>query len=445
MRCGAARADITPDPPVLMGGYIGRTSPAEGVHDPLFARAMVLEDGATRVAIVGADLLTADRGLVARVRASIQQDVGIPPSHCLVAFSHTHSGPLVSSRSESDLDPGYVQRVEETLVDVVRRAASDLRPARVGAGQIKLYLGLNRRERQPDGSIALGKNPTGYASPYCRILVAIEESHGPMAIFFTYGAHPVVLGPENLEISGDYAGHAERMVEENFGGHAVALFALGFAGDVNVACQKRDFDEVETIGTALARAVIEELKEMETSAEATLSATSTIVPLPAEPPPSPTEAERLLYTERERLADLLGRGEDRTEVEHHRRMVEWASRLVELSRWSDTDPTIDLEVQTMRVGGAAIAALSAEVFAEFEKKALPLSPLQPTFFVSNANGNIGYLPTAEAMAEGGYEVEVAHRYFGALRLAPQAPTVAEQALHAALFDLASVREPTTQP
>jgi len=444
MRCGVARADITPDPPILMGGYIARTAPAEEVHDPLFARAIVLDDGTTKVAIVGADILTVDRAFATTTRARIHELTGIPPSHCLLTFTHTHSGPLVWSRTETELDPGYVQRVEDTLAEVAREAASDLRPARVGTGQIKLYLGVNRRERASDGQVVLGKNPSGYASPYCRILVAAEEEHGPIGIFFTYGAHPVVLGPENLKISGDYAGHAEQMVEENFGGHAVALFGLGFAGDVNAAYEKRDFDEVETIGSALARAVLEELKELELSADAPLAATSTTVALPTEPPPTPLEAERLLYTERERLADLLGRGEDRAQVEHHRRMVEWASHLVELAHRDNADSSLELEIQTIRIGQAAIVALSAEVFAEFEKNALPLSPCQPTFFVSNANGDIGYLPTAEALAEGGYEVDTAHRYFGSLRLAPQAPAVAEQALHAALAQLADAPQPQDQ-
>lgn len=436
MRCGVARADISPEPGTLMAGYIGRTAPAEDLHDPLFARAILLDDGARRVAILGADLLAVDRAFAARLRARLQSELDIAPSHSLLTMSHTHSGPLMWSRAHNDPDPAYLQRVEDTLVEVARQAASDLRLARVGAGRVKLYLGVNRRQRNPDGKVILGKNPTGYASPYCRILLALEEGHGPLGIFFAYGAHPVVLGPENLRISGDYAGRAERQVEENFGGHAVALFALGFAGDVNAAYEKRDFDEVETIGSALARAVLEELKEIELSPDAALAARSTVVALPTEPAPSPAEAERLFYGERERLAALFGRGEERAQVEHQRRMVEWASRLGELAHQGATDPSVELEVQTIRVGRAGLVALSAEVFAGFEKDALPLSPCQPTFLVSNANGNIGYLPTTEAMAEGGYEVEIAHRYFGSLRLSPRAPAVAEDALRAALAEMA---------
>ena len=428
MRAGSSRIEITPPAGLPMGGYLVRSERAEGVHDPLFARALVLDDGQERVAIVAADLTGIDPSQAAAVRRRVEQEVGIPASHTLVAVSHTHSAPLVASRRVNAPDLPYAESVQDKLAAAVREAAEGLRPARVGAGRAKLYLGVNRREPTPDGRIVIGWNPAGYASPYADILVAAEEGGGPLGILFTYGAHPVVLGPENLEISGDYPGCAERTVEANFGGTAVALFALGFAGNVNVKHDKQDFHEVEAIGTVLARAVLEEMKGIRLERDALLGARSVRVALPLEPPPPPGEAERILFAERERLSSVLGRGEDKAEINRRRMMVEWASELVELAGRGATDHFADLEIQLITIGRTALVALSAEVFAEYAKMVRGLSPFEHTFPISVANGSIGYIPTAAAFDQGGYEVEIAPRHYGALRLRAGAETIVHEAL-----------------
>jgi len=441
MQAGSSRIDITPPKGIPMGGYLARTGSAEEVHDPLFVRALVLDDGQQRAAIVSADLALIDQALADEARRRIEQAVGIPAAHTMITVSHTHSGPLVMNRRISNPDPLYAEGLRQNLVAVAEAAASRLRPVRIGAGRAKVYLGVNRRERTADNRIVIGKNPSGYASPYARVLVVAEQDGGPLAILFTYGAHPVVLGPENLQISGDYAGYAERVIEEDSGETAVALFALGFAGNVNVKYEKRDFAEVETFGSALARAVIEAEKGIPLLADLPLQVRSLRVPLPQEPPPSMDEAQRMLFAERERLSSVLGRGEEKAEINQRRIMVEWASQLVELAAQGGAAPPLELEVQGMAIGNTVLVGLSGEVFAEYEKILAELSPFEHTFPISNANGTVGYLPTAAAFDEGGYEVETAPRLFGALRLRPEVEPVIRQAFADLLGELAAAPEP----
>jgi len=421
-----------------MGGYLERTEPAEGVHDPLFARALVLDDGQARVAIVSADLLEVTTNFAAEVRRRIQDELGIPAEHALLAVSHTHSGPVVAGRRVSAPDPLYLELLHDRLVGVVRAAGKALRPARVGAGRAKVYLGVNRRERAPDGRIVHGRNPKGCASPYARFVVVAEEGGGPLAVLFTYGAHPSVLGPQSLHVSGDYAGCAERVVEENFGSTAVALFALGFCGDVDAAYAERDFDEVEQLGTALGRAVLEELKAVVPAGGLALRARSLRVQLPVEPPPTPEEAERRLLAERERLASILGRGEEKAEVIRRRVMVDWAAELVQFARQAQAHGWrgVEAELQGIAIGPTALIGLSAEPFAEYEKAVQQLSPFQHTLCIGCANGNLGYVPTAQAFAEGGYEVEMAPYLYGATRLRPEVEEAVRQAIARVLVDLA---------
>ncbi len=449
MRAGSARIEITPPQGVAMGGYFARAEPAEGVHDPLFARALVLDDGEQRVALLSADLAEITPAFAADVRLRIENEQGIPSTHTLLAVTHTHAGPLVAGRRVSAPDPMYVDTLRDRLVGVVRAAARVLRPARVGAGRARVYLGVNRRrplDRQDPAQAAAGgmrflKGAEAKASPrppslYARVLLVAEEGGGPIGILFTYGAHPVVLGPENRKISGDYAGCAERVVEENFGDKAPALFAIGFAGDVDVEHSKRNFEEVETLGTSLGRAVLEEIKAIEPAGGLGLRARSLRAALPLEPPPSVEDAERRLFAERERLAAILGRGEDKAEVLRRRMMVDWASQLAAVARGAKGDQVSEMEVQGIAIGRIALVGVAAEPFAEYEAALQELSPFPHTFPIGCANGNTGYVPTAAAFAEGGYEVDAAPYLYGVLRLRPDADAVVRQSLARILADLA---------
>ena len=87
---GVGRAEITPPAGTPLGGYGARKGrPSTGAHDPLFAKALVLDDGTTRVAIVTTDLV----GTNAEMKRRVSERTGIPPERLLLCASHTHSGP----------------------------------------------------------------------------------------------------------------------------------------------------------------------------------------------------------------------------------------------------------------------------------------------------------------------------------------------------------------
>jgi hypothetical protein len=435
---GTSRIEITPPVGVPMAGYLARERAAEEIHDPLFARALVLDDGQQRIAILAAGLLEVTPPMAQAIRERIAAETGIPPSHSMLAPSHTHAGPLVAGRRIARPDLSYVEGLQDKLVAAVRAAADGLRPVRVGAGRGKVYLGVNRRQRTPDNRTVLGKNPAAYASPYVHVLDVTKDNGAPVAVLFSYGAHPNILGPQNLRISADYPGVAERTIEENFGDETVALFALGFAGDVDADCAKRDLAEVETAGVALGRTVLESLKSIRPEPDVSLNARVRRVALSLEPPPPLVETERILYDARESLASVLGRGKEDTSVNERRAVVEWAAELVELAGRDGATPehTAELEIQVFAIGRTALLGLSAEVFAAYAKPLEESSPFDHTIPISNANGNIGYLPTAAAFDEGGYEVEVAPRLLGTLSFRPEAEGVVRQAVDELLAEVA---------
>ncbi len=436
MRAGSARIEITPPKGLPMGGFPERTDPAKDVHDPLFARALVLDDGERRVALLSADLPEVSVAFAADVRRRIEGEMGIPAQHVLLAVSRTHAGPLVMGRRVSAPDPLYLENLRDRLLGAARAANGRLRPARLGAGRAKLHLGVNRRDglSAPAGA-APARRPGRHVSPYAHILAVAEEGGGPLALLFTGSAHPAVLGPENLQVSGDYAGRAEREIEENFGDTAVALFALGFAGDVDAACAKRNFEEVEQLGVALGRAVLEGMKPIELLSGLPLRVRSLRVPLPLEMPPTVEQAEARLLAERERLASILGRNEEKAEVVRRRMRVDWAAELVRAARESQGEQAVELELLAIALGPIALVGVAGEPFAAYESILAAVSPFTHTIPVSCANGNIGYLPTDQAFAEGGYEVETAPCLYGVLCLRPGLEPILRQAFARVLVEL----------
>jgi neutral ceramidase len=132
---GVCETNITPPPDLWMAGYAYRSTPALGVHDDLFARAIVFDDGHVRSGIVAMDLVGLDQELVECVRNDVTRKTGIPGSALLLNATHTHGGPATQTfRTMGPTDPVYREIVVRKIVGVVTQAAENLRPARLAYG-----------------------------------------------------------------------------------------------------------------------------------------------------------------------------------------------------------------------------------------------------------------------------------------------------------------------
>ncbi len=272
LRAGVATVDVTPDALLPMYGYANRKcGPANGVHDPLMAKAVVLESGPVRMAIVSLDL-----GSYAGVRLvdDLKKTFGLDV--VLLATSHTHSGPQFvppSSAPTSAQGPtagpaaAYVADLERKVTDLVRRASASMFPARLHTGRGEITLGYNRlppREHGRNRALFdnLERRPLGPLDPEFRLLEVREAaSDTPRAILVHYGTHSVVLGPTNCKYSADYPGAMQAAIERAVPG-AQAMFIQGGAGDVNPIFQgrtgqeKEDFALVARMGDLLAGEVL---------------------------------------------------------------------------------------------------------------------------------------------------------------------------------------------
>src|SRR5215472_14411708 len=149
LRAGAARIDITPaaDAALPMAGYAGRTQGFRGIHDPVYVRAIVLDDGTTQAALVAWESLFVPDAVWAETSQKIAATAGISPENLLLSAVHDHGAPTMAlAAPASDGTIAYTRHVEDLAVEAVRRAKSQLQPARFGIGTATANVNVNRRE-----------------------------------------------------------------------------------------------------------------------------------------------------------------------------------------------------------------------------------------------------------------------------------------------------------
>src|SRR6185369_7706475 len=227
LEAGVAKVDITPSFFGPMYGYANRRcGPANGTHDPLFAKALVLRTGDARVAIV-----TLDLGSIAseNLHRDVATKLGIPV--LLLSASHTHSGPLYLDGTSP-----YLKELEQKVFAAVEQASKSMFPARLGVGRGSAQLGYNRLLLREDGRARavfdnLDRIPYGPVDPEFTLLRVEDESGRARALMVHYAVHAVVLGPSSCKYSADYPGVLQSRVESEMPG-AQCMFVQGGAGDI---------------------------------------------------------------------------------------------------------------------------------------------------------------------------------------------------------------------
>lgn len=374
---GAAKVDITPNDLSELNPIGGGSFTA--VHDPIYARAIVLEDGAHQVALVGTDLI--EVGDMRALRDRIQRELGIPSSHVAITATHAHNAPRLGDVSPGALAHGggpeqkaYTAWVYDQILAALRDARAALRPARVGFGTGQVDVNVNRDVLVGD-RWELGANPAGPSDKTVSVLRFDDLDGRTIAVWFSYAVHSTVTLWTGL-LSGDLAGAAERAVESELDGEVVALFAPGALGDQNprvsfessTADQRQDpdfaFDAAQTQGCALATETLRVARGItEMHDDVPVYAAELVVSCPTK------------------------RGED----------------VMEDMRQEQVD-TVELRLTLVRIGDVALAGANGEVVTPIGRRLRAESPLPHTVPVSLVNDRVGYLVDDAAFDLNTFEV-----------------------------------------
>jgi len=251
LEAAAAKVDITPDlktEKVWLAGFGAKGRRPTGVHDPLYARVVLLREGKKTVALVGLDLLGFYINDTRALRALWEK--GDPARSLFVHATHTHSGPDTvglwgPTIGVSGVDRRYMARVNARVAEALGLLESQLKPATVAGGHGALDpRGLCRDLRDPQ-----------VIDPNLSVLRIKGADGKAIATVVNWSCHPEVIGRENTLLTADYPGPLCARVEERTGGQC--LFLTGAIGGLmSPDTGTENFYETARIGAAVADAAL---------------------------------------------------------------------------------------------------------------------------------------------------------------------------------------------
>lgn len=394
---GRAVEAITPPVGTSLAGYF-HDRVGKSVRDDLFAKAVVIESGDARLALVSCDLISLSNELVAEAKARIENDTAIPPSHVLLCATHTHTGPDLRPNSIVPVCEPWLAELPGRIAKAVRSAHGDTRPATLRTGSVDVEgYAFNRLFRLKDGTEVFGRRgeviaPAGPTDPQLQTLSAVSADGELLALLVNFALHVDVIGGGRADfISADWPGELARNIAALYGEGAVTLLLQGTCGDINhnsyqpTNLATGGLAKAIQLGRALAGAAMVAMERAEPMTSVPLGAALEAVPIP-------------YYTRDERLfAEIAELKKTDSPSDFERYLIE------RTESWPHDGEVADVPVQAMRIGGAALVGLPAEIFAQLGLDIKKWSPADATFVVELANGRAStYVPTTDQAERGAY-------------------------------------------
>ena len=387
LRAGAAKIEVTPPPEQLPERLLG-------VLDPIHVRALVVDDGRIRVALVSVDVIGIETELWHEVAVRVEAAAGIPADRLLLFASHTHSVP-------GELGGGFV----DAIVASVGQALAALRPATLAVGDGECHINVNRNFFDPETHRwREGRNDQGPSDKTVTVLRFSDSDGLPIAVLYHYAVHAVVTGLLDL-ISADIPGAASAHVEEALGQDVVALWASGCAGDQNPVFYQQTLDlralriaehasrgidisnEMPVGGVGLDRddPVVQHLMSQQRAIASALGVVlaQEVLSVARDRCDRPRASVRLVAEQRvvhspgRRRTDTGRAGRPGTYVE---------------------DAPVPLRVGLLRLGDVAVGSVDAELFTEIGQRFRRESPARHSLVVTLCNGRspAGYVASSTA-------------------------------------------------
>lgn len=417
LRAGASKVEITPSMGISLDGSISKNGPATSVHDPLHARALVLDDGSTKLAIVVVDQCMTGRDVFDAAKQRIREEIGIPENRILMAATHTHAAPRTIHIGRDPIDDQYHERLAEWIAEAVVSAQQNLAPAAIGyASFLKPELVACRRHLSEPGSV--GANPFGDAGervksvagrsnaiigpagptdPQFSVLSVRHRDQTPLCLLGNFSVH-YCGGYRRGAVSADYFGHFSHAVETLLPSSEphppmLGIMSNGTSGDTGAfqspgGKKYAAFESMQFHGRMLAEEAAQAIENIPYRSDVSLQMVEDEITLDVRRP----EASRIAWAKR-----VLAEPDTKRP---HRWTKIYAEEALHLA---DHPPTQSIKLQAIRIGEIGIAAAPCEVFAETGLAIKKHSPLRYTFNMELANGYGGYLPTREQHDLGGYE------------------------------------------
>lgn len=420
LKAGAAAIDITPVefPVSVPGGFSAKY--AESAHDPFHARALVLSDGTTTLAMVVVDSLGASPEVLDEAKEIASQATSIPVSRMLMCSTHTHSGPRSNVKEGRPQEVAYRKLLVRGLADSVIEAYQNLEPSSVGAAAHPLpdevfnrrwFLKPGKMPANPFGKMDIVKmnpprgpdvldRPAGPTDPDITIISVRDQRRKPLALFANYSLHYVGAIPQG-QLSADYFGEFARLMpnrlraDDDF----VAMMSNGTSGDINnipftvTRPPREPFEQIRIVAQKAADTAwfaYQKIDEYQSHPKLGMIEREVVLKYRRPSEDEVADARKVLAVKDEdEIAKLprLAQNYARQTVRFHER----------------EEDTLTVKVQAIRIGDLAVCGIPFETFVEIGLDLKDRSPFPQTMVIGLANGRHGYLPTPEQHRLGGYE------------------------------------------
>jgi neutral ceramidase len=424
LKAGAATADITPQkwPVELIGSFSQRL--AGHAWDRLNARALVLDNGETRLAFVTVDSCLVPRTLFDEAKRRAAEICDIPADHILAAATHTHSAPPSKNRPSrgQEADADYVEHVIRGIVSAIHQATANLAPAELGWGTCQVPEEVhNRRWFMKEGGIVsnpfgettdtvrmnpprgrgLLDRPAGPTDPEVVFLSVRTHDERPIALLANYSLHYVGGVPAG-GVSADYFGEFATQLQAKLfpGGQRdslppfVGILSNGTSGDVNninftdPQPRAKPFVRIREVAGRVVERVLEGMPEVKYERSIPLAMAQQELTLKVR---QPTTAQIT------RAKKFLAEPDEKNLPPRAKPYAAWT---MQLTKHPGTE---DIVLQAVRVGDVGVTSIPCEVFTEIGLRLKEESTLKASFTIELANGHYGYLPTPRQHDLGGYE------------------------------------------
>jgi putative heme-binding domain-containing protein len=422
LTAGVARADITPDYPVRLTGYVIRQVESEGIEQRLHARALALgDDRQGPVVLIAVESCALSAALVEKVADRLRSRTGLPRERLAVCVTHTHTAPALTGVLpfifNAEVPPEHQERIDrytheliEKLEQVALLALADRRPCRLAWGQGRADFANNRRTIKDGRWVGFGENP-GAPVDHTLPVLSVRDGEGRLrAILAGYACHCTALDGHDNKICGDWAGYASAAIERDHPG-ALGLIVIGCAGDANPRV-RRSFEAARSQGEALAdvagRVLSGPLKPLSGPIAAGFQRIA--VPFAA----LPTRAE---WEAKAHAAGKIG--------------LHARANLARLDRGERLPAEQPLPVQAWCFGNdLAMVFLGGEVVVDYALRLKREFDPERLWITAYANDVPCYIASRRVLAEGGYEVETSMAsYDRPTRLAPDVEELVIGAVH----------------
>jgi hypothetical protein len=394
LRAGAAKVDITP-----AQGELPKNS--RGILDRLYARAIVLENGASTAALITIDAGAVPDALWQAVTGRIEKELMIPAVNVLLTATHTHS-------TGGQRGPDYSQKIVES----VRLAQQRLKPARMGYGTGASYINVNRQIIDPKTNRWWeGPNREGPSDKTVAALAFESQDGEPIAVYYNYAVHAVIAGQLD-QVSGDIPGAASRYIEDSFDDKAIALWSSGAAGDQNPIYYQQTYDLRDIRTKDYARRGIDISNAMPPGGEGLDRNNPTVARLMNQQRQMVLSMGQFLGEEVLHVMRGMGRVDSAVPLSGRVSTISCPGReRTNQGRagfegtYKEASP-VEIRLGLLRIGDVMIGAVNAEVFNAIAQRLKRESPYKATMMATLTNGaaRSGYIPDDASFGKQTFEV-----------------------------------------